>query len=465
MNGIDIAPAAPPRPGGTRTPGPRAADGDGADFAAALQSALTGDALRGRRNADEAAQPDTDVTPTDQVAALTGGPPTTTAPVATTPVPGVVAGVGTAAPAQGAVAPPDVTVTTTLAVAPTGGTATSAPTAGTAAGTTAVGVDDVTAMPARTNGPDDSAVLSPGLVPSQPPTRRATDGAAVPDAPAARQPAGALTPSAVPAAHGHTSAAAPSGGTTAAAATDMAGTALTDTWMTPTTMTETPMTTATTATTTATATTATTITPTTTTDASGAVPTGTSAPQGTLAGPAAGTHMTTQAQAPAPVPVVVGPYPLDQLGPVSGILAGRLRAGEGAHTLVVQVNPAALGPVRVSASLRNGSLSIELSGGADAARDAMRSSLGDLVAALSGSGVDAVVTVNESRHSDAGARREGDGGFDLSRNAGDGSGRGADTGGRGRGDLPVLPASGVPAQPPRPADARPATASRIDVRI
>jgi hypothetical protein len=98
---------------------------------------------------------------------------------------------------------------------------------------------------------------------------------------------------------------------------------------------------------------------------------------------------------PSPVPVVVGPYRLDGLGAVSGVLAGRLLAGEGAHVLVVDVTPAALGPVRISATLRGGSLGIELSGGTDGARDALRAALGDLASTLAAAGLDAGVSVTE----------------------------------------------------------------------
>ncbi|MGF1648184.1 MAG: flagellar hook-length control protein FliK [Kineosporiaceae bacterium] len=91
----------------------------------------------------------------------------------------------------------------------------------------------------------------------------------------------------------------------------------------------------------------------------------------------------------------VGPYALDGLGPVSRVLAGRLLAGDGAHTLVVHLNPAALGPVRVSATLRGGALGIELSGGTEGAREALRASLSELSASLAGAGLDAGVRVTD----------------------------------------------------------------------
>jgi hypothetical protein len=164
--------------------------------------------------------------------------------------------------------------------------------------------------------------------------------------------------------------------------------------------------------------------------------------------------------------VVVGPYPVDGLGPVAGILAGRLRAGEGSHTLVVQISPAALGPVRVSATLRNGSLAIELSGGGDSAREALRSSLGDLAASLSGAGIEAAVTLGETLPSDTGGTRDGGPAPDLSRDGRDGSGagRGGDPSRRAGDTAGTTPAES-PGPVTAPAPPRPGTASRIDVRI
>jgi hypothetical protein len=162
--------------------------------------------------------------------------------------------------------------------------------------------------------------------------------------------------------------------------------------------------------------------------------------------------------------VVVGPYPVDGLGPVAGILAGRLRAGAGSHTLVVQISPAALGPVRVSATLRNGSLAIELSGGGDSVREALRSSLVDLAASLSGVGIEAAVSFGETRPSDAGGTRDGGPAPDLSGQDGSGAGRGGDPSRRADDTAGTAPPES-PGPVTAPAPPRPGTASRIDVRI
>jgi flagellar hook-length control protein FliK len=91
----------------------------------------------------------------------------------------------------------------------------------------------------------------------------------------------------------------------------------------------------------------------------------------------------------------VGPYAMADLSAVAGTLSGRLRGGDGAHTLVVHLSPEALGPVVVNATLRDGSLEIRLAGGVEAARGALRDALGDLTATLAASGTDVTVTVDD----------------------------------------------------------------------
>ncbi len=104
--------------------------------------------------------------------------------------------------------------------------------------------------------------------------------------------------------------------------------------------------------------------------------------------PAAAGQLTAAATA-------TGPFTLARLDAVPDLLAAAI-ATRGGHQLVVELSPAALGPVRVRATLRDGSVTVELTGGADVAREALRGVLADLSAALSAAGVDADVTVRES---------------------------------------------------------------------
>jgi flagellar hook-length control protein FliK len=59
---------------------------------------------------------------------------------------------------------------------------------------------------------------------------------------------------------------------------------------------------------------------------------------------------------------------------------------DGVHRLTVNLHPADLGPVQVVAEIRNGEISVQLSGSTDAGTDALRNALGDLKRELEESG-------------------------------------------------------------------------------
>jgi hypothetical protein len=59
---------------------------------------------------------------------------------------------------------------------------------------------------------------------------------------------------------------------------------------------------------------------------------------------------------------------------------------DGVHRLTVNLHPVDLGPVQVVAEIRNGEISVQLSGSTDAGTDALRDALGDLKRELEESG-------------------------------------------------------------------------------
>ena len=59
---------------------------------------------------------------------------------------------------------------------------------------------------------------------------------------------------------------------------------------------------------------------------------------------------------------------------------------DGVHRLTVNLHPVDLGPVQVIAEIRNGEISVQLSGSTDAGTDALRNALGDLKRELEESG-------------------------------------------------------------------------------
>ena len=79
--------------------------------------------------------------------------------------------------------------------------------------------------------------------------------------------------------------------------------------------------------------------------------------------------------------------------PVAAQLAGPIAslrtAGAGEHVMVIRVSPDTIGPVRVLAHIGTAGVRIELLGGSDAARDALRAALPDLRRDLAGAGLQA----------------------------------------------------------------------------
>jgi flagellar hook-length control protein FliK len=59
---------------------------------------------------------------------------------------------------------------------------------------------------------------------------------------------------------------------------------------------------------------------------------------------------------------------------------------DGVHRLTVNLHPVDLGPVQVIAEIRNGEISVQLSGATDAGNDALRAALADLKRDLEDSG-------------------------------------------------------------------------------
>jgi flagellar hook-length control protein FliK len=101
---------------------------------------------------------------------------------------------------------------------------------------------------------------------------------------------------------------------------------------------------------------------------------GVTAPQATApAAPAAGT----------PPPAAPTPPPATQVA--MQIAPLRLDA-DGIHRLTVNLHPADLGPVQVVAEIRNGDITVQLTGTTDAGNDALRQSLDELRRELQESG-------------------------------------------------------------------------------
>jgi flagellar hook-length control protein FliK len=104
-----------------------------------------------------------------------------------------------------------------------------------------------------------------------------------------------------------------------------------------------------------------------------------------------GVRVPTQYSAPvtlpgAPVPAApaLGPQVAEQL---RATVPGLRAAGVGQHILTLRVEPESIGPVRVIAHIGVDGVRVELLGGTEAARDALRQALPDLRRDLAGSGL------------------------------------------------------------------------------
>jgi flagellar hook-length control protein FliK len=89
--------------------------------------------------------------------------------------------------------------------------------------------------------------------------------------------------------------------------------------------------------------------------------------------------VASQAPAPAPPPNPPAMQIAMQIAPL------RLDA-DGVHRLTINLHPVDLGPVQVIAEIRNGEISMQLSGSTDAGNDALRDALSDLRRELQDSG-------------------------------------------------------------------------------
>ncbi len=121
------------------------------------------------------------------------------------------------------------------------------------------------------------------------------------------------------------------------------------------------------------------------TDALATVPPSAPAPGAAAPGPgaaaaavAAPTTLTAPDAAPAPAPVAHAPVvatPAAQLAPRIGALRS---LGDGVHRLVMRVQPEEIGAVRVVAEISGDRVRIELHGGTEQAREALRLALPEL---------------------------------------------------------------------------------------
>ncbi|MFC3740209.1 flagellar hook-length control protein FliK, partial [Paractinoplanes deccanensis] len=99
-----------------------------------------------------------------------------------------------------------------------------------------------------------------------------------------------------------------------------------------------------------------------------------------------------QPTAPAPPPAPAAPpAPAGQLpNPPAAQLAMRIVPlkldADGVHRLTVHLHPADLGPVQVVAEIRNGDITVQLSGSTDAGNEALRNAMDDLRRELNDAG-------------------------------------------------------------------------------
>ncbi|NMR21044.1 flagellar hook-length control protein FliK [Cellulomonas fimi] len=119
---------------------------------------------------------------------------------------------------------------------------------------------------------------------------------------------------------------------------------------------------------------------------------------------------TSSAAAAAPAAPVAAPSSALPDRPVAAQLAGPLAtlrtAAPGEHVIVVRVSPDTIGPVRVLAHIGAEGVRIELLGGSDHAREALRAALPDLRRDLAGAGLQGQLSLGtgkEQAGSDAGA--------------------------------------------------------------
>jgi flagellar hook-length control protein FliK len=146
-----------------------------------------------------------------------------------------------------------------------------------------------------------------------------------------------------------------------------------------------------------------------------------------VAAPQAAAPAAPVAEAPAPPPAPATPAPpAAQLA--TRIVPLRLDA-DGVHRLTVNLHPADLGPVQVVAEIRNGDISVQLTGGTEAGTEALRQSLDDLRRELEDSGFgNCTLDLRQGNAQQQGRQQ-----------LGEGRGRGADGGNRGGPDVGAEP--------------------------
>src|SRR5690606_15591403 len=121
--------------------------------------------------------------------------------------------------------------------------------------------------------------------------------------------------------------------------------------------------------------------------------------------PAAATHPDAPTAVPAatPAPVTSG---APQVANLSDQLTPRItalrNAGPGQHVLTVRVDPETFGPVRVVAHISAEGMRIDLVGGTEQAREALRQALPDLRRDLAGSGLQAELNLGPDTDSGPG---------------------------------------------------------------
>jgi flagellar hook-length control protein FliK len=183
---------------------------------------------------------------------------------------------------------------------------------------------------------------------------------------------------------------------------------------------------------------------------------GTAADPAAALGPAAAAGVTgpqpTAPAAPA-APAAGTPPPATPMpAPPAAQLAMRIAPlrldADGVHRLTVNLHPADLGPVQVVAEIRNGDISVQLTGTTDEGTAAMRDALADLRRELEDSGFgNCSLDLRQGTAQQEQARQQ----FAAAGN------------GAGRGDTAAAPAAPAPAES-GPASGRAPGSSRLDVR-
>ena len=116
-------------------------------------------------------------------------------------------------------------------------------------------------------------------------------------------------------------------------------------------------------------------------------------------GPATGPAPTARADGPAPLPASPVSTATQVLAPVAAL---HRRGADGVHQLTVSLSPDELGPISIVVELRDGTVSMSLTGGSETSRDALRAALPDLRRLLEDAGL--TTSSLEVRADDAGAR-------------------------------------------------------------